>query len=290
MPRYLTESDVAALLTPAEAAAAVEQSFLRLARGEVDNPPRVRLPIPGGDFAVMPCVDRGLGLAGLKTYAWTPTASPFVVVLLRLEPAEIVAVVEADVLGQLRTAAASAVAAKYLARPGASSLGLFGCGRQAASHVAALRAALPSLDRVLVTCRTEASLTAFCEEHDCIAATPDDVAAADVVVTATTSPTPVVAGDRLVPGALVLAIGANDPDERELDDEALARCSSIYVDSLAQAKEEAGDLAGVDWSRVHELQDVVAGSLAGRGSDDEIVLFKSSGLAAWDLAVAARLV
>ena len=121
------------------AADAVEGSFARLARGEVDNPPRVRLAIPDGQFAVMPCVDRGLGLAGLKTFAWTPGGTPFLVVLMTIDEPEIVAVLEADTLGQLRTAAASAVAAKHLARAGAASLGVIGCGRQAASHVAALR-------------------------------------------------------------------------------------------------------------------------------------------------------
>ena len=162
MPAYLTEADVARVLTPAAAADAVEGSFARLARGEVDNPPRVRLPIPDGQFAVMPCVDRGLGLAGLKTFAWTPGGTPFLVVLMTIHEPEIVAVLEADTLGQLRTAAASAVAAKHLARAGASSLGVIGCGRQAASHVAALRAQLPSLQRVVVYCRDAGSRDAFC--------------------------------------------------------------------------------------------------------------------------------
>ena len=119
MPAYLTEADVARLLTPAAAADAVEGAFARLARGEVDNPPRVRLPIPEGQFAVMPCVDRGLGLAGLKTFAWAPGGTPFLVVLMTINEPEIVAVLEADTIGRLRTAAASAVAAKHLARAGA---------------------------------------------------------------------------------------------------------------------------------------------------------------------------
>jgi alanine dehydrogenase len=289
MPRYVTEAEVPDLLTPAAAADAVEESFRRLARGEVDNPPRLRLPIPGGEFAVMPCVDRGLGYAGLKTFAWTPGATPFVVVLLRLEPAELVAVVEADVLGQIRTAAASAVAARHLATTGARTLGVFGSGRQAASHVSALREALP-IERVLVHGRNPARVAAFCELHDCDAGSEEEVATADVVVTATTSAEPVLRGAWLQPGALVIAIGANDPSERELDDEVLSRASLLCVDSRAQAREEAGDLilAGVDWNGVHELQDVVAGSHAGREHDDDIVVFKSSGLAAWDIAVAAR--
>jgi ornithine cyclodeaminase/alanine dehydrogenase-like protein (mu-crystallin family) len=149
---YLTEDDVRALLSPAAARVAVEASLDRLARGVVDNPPRVRAQLPGGVFAVMPCVDRELGYAGLKTYAWLPGGTPFLVVLFSIERAELEAVVEADLLGQRRTAAASAVAAQRLARQDARTLGVFGCGRQAASHVVALREALPSLDHVLVHC------------------------------------------------------------------------------------------------------------------------------------------
>ena len=108
------------MLTPADARAAVQASFERLARGVVDNPSRVRAELPGGIFAVMPCVDHELGYAGLKTFAWLPGGTPFLVVLFSIERAELAAVVEADTLGQLRTAAASAVAAQLLARKGAT--------------------------------------------------------------------------------------------------------------------------------------------------------------------------
>ncbi len=290
MPVYVTEAEVAALLAPADARSAVHASFERLARGAVDNPPRVRAELPGGVFAVMPCVDHELGYAGLKTYAWLPGGTPFLVVLFSIERAELAAVVEADLLGQRRTAAASAVAAQFLARDGAATLGVIGCGRQAAAHVAALREALPSLERVLVHGRTDERLATFCAAHDCEAAMePRDAAECDVVVTATTATDPVLRGDWLRPGALVLAIGANDPKARELDNVVLERASFVCTDSRAQALDEAGDLidAAVE---VHELQDVVTGKLDGRASADDIVVFKSNGLAAWDLAVAARVV
>ena len=297
MPAYLTEADVARLLTPAAAAASVESSFSRLARGEVDNPPRVRLPIPDGQFAVMPCVDRGLGLAGLKTFAWTPGSSPFLVVLMTIDDPEIVAVLEADTLGQLRTAAASAVAAKHLARASANSLGVLGCGRQAAAHVVALRAQLPALERVVAYCRDDASRAAFCREHGCApASSAREAAECDVVVTATTSLAPVVEGEWLRDGALVVAVGANDPEARELDDRVLERAAAVYVDSRDQAREEAGDLIApaerglVRWEELIELQDVVAGNAPARVHEDDVLVFKSSGLAAWDLAAAACVV
>jgi ornithine cyclodeaminase/alanine dehydrogenase-like protein (mu-crystallin family) len=288
VPLYVTEAEVAELLTPADARAAVRASLERIARGVVENPTRVRAELPGGVFAVMPCVDHELGYAGLKTYAWLPGGASFLVVLFSIERAELTAVVEAGTLGERRTAAASAVAAQLLAREGAETLGVIGYGRQAASHVVALREALPSLERVLVSGPSEERRDAFCAEHGCEPAGPGEAAACDVVVTATTAKDPVVCGEWLHDGALVLAIGANDLASRELDDAVLERAAFVCTDSVVQARAEAGDLIGR--SDVHELHDVVSGKVDGRASDDEIVVFKSNGLAAWDLAAAARVV
>jgi ornithine cyclodeaminase/alanine dehydrogenase len=294
MPLYLTEADVAGLLSPAEAVAAVEECFRRLARDAVDNRPRARLPLEEGQYAVMACVDRELGFAGLKTYAWTTAGTAFAVVLFstagRLE-----AVIEADRLGQLRTGAASAVAARHLARDGAASLGVIGCGWQAESQVACIREVLPAIERVLVHCRNERRLGDFCEANACEPAGSHRVAAEqDVVVTVTTSRDPVLRGEWLRDGALVCAVGANDPSRRELDNVVLERAAFVCCDSREQAQLESGDLIepverGVlDWLEVHELQEVVAGEVQGRASPDDIVLFKSNGIAAWDLAVGAR--
>jgi len=288
VPLLVTEAQVAELLTPADAIAAVEASFERLARGAIENPPRVRATLPGGDFAVMPCVDHELGYAGLKSFVWLPGGTPFVIVLFSIEHARLEAIVEAEILGRLRTAAASAVAAKRLARAGASTLGVIGCGRQAAAHVAALRAALPSLERVVVSCRNQERLAAFCAEHDC---EPGDAATCDVVVTVTTADTPVLHGAQLRRGATVIGVGANDLSKRELDDDVLDRAAFICCDSIEQSRLEAGDLTlALATREVRELQDVVSGELRGRARDEDIVVFKSNGLAAWDLAAAARVV
>jgi ornithine cyclodeaminase/alanine dehydrogenase len=245
----------------------------------------------------MPCVDSELGYAGLKTYAWLPNGTPFLVVLFSIERAEIAAIVEADTLGQRRTAAASAVAAQRLARADAATLGVLGCGRQAASHVAALREALPSLARVVAYCRDDERLTAFCAQHGCEpAGSPREAAASDVIVTATTSQAPVLHGEWLQDGATVIGVGANDPASRELDDRVFERAAFVCTDSRAQARAEAGDLIGavgggiLDCAAVHELPGVVSGAVQGRRRDEDIVVFKSNGLAAWDLAAAARVV
>jgi alanine dehydrogenase len=296
MPLYLTEDDVAALLTPADAVEAIEHALGRIARGSVEDRPRIRIPIEEGEYAAMACADSELGYAGLKTYAWTETGTPFVVLLFAIgPPIAFAAVIEADRLGQLRTGAASAVAARHLARPGAASLGVLGCGRQAASHVACLRAALPGIERVAVYCRERSRLEQFCREHDCDPAESSrEAAGSDIVITATTSKDPVLRGEWLAEGALVCAVGANDPALRELDNVVIERAAFVCCDSLEQSQHEAGDLIepvarGVlDWLEVHELSELVSGELQGRAADSDIVLFKSNGIAAWDLAGGVR--
>ena len=291
MPLYLSERDIEALLTPAEAVPAIEASFRRLAAGVVENVPRRRVPLAGGAFALMAAADRELGYAGLKSYTVIEGKASFVVCLFELESGSLAAVIEADALGQRRTGAASGVAARYLARPGARSLGVIGCGWQAASQVDAIRATVPTIEHIVAYCRTPERLAAFCRTTGAEPAeTHRDAGAQDVVVTATTSADPVLRGEWLVDGAFVAAVGANDSRSRELDNVVLERATFVCCDSLEQAKLESGDLiepigGGVlDWLEVHELQEVVAGEVRGRQSDGDIVLFKSNGIAAWDVA------
>jgi len=294
VPLYLTEADVERLLAPVDAIAAVEGCFGRLARGEIQARPRVRQKADGGAFAVMSAVDHELKLAGVKSYAWVPSGTPFVVCLFDLERGELAAVIEADKLGQLRTGAASAVAAKNLARGDATTLGVLGCGWQAESQVLCIREALPTIERVVAYCRTEENLAKFCKTFKAEPGeTHRDAGEQDVVVTVTTSRDPVLRGEWLQPGALVCAVGANDRRARELDNAVLERASFVSCDSIEQAKLESGDLIEpveqgiLDWLEVHELQEVVAGEVHGRQSDDDIVVFKSNGIAAWDVAAGA---
>ncbi|HVA30486.1 MAG TPA: ornithine cyclodeaminase family protein [Gaiellaceae bacterium] len=297
MPLYITEREVADLLSPEDAVEAVEACFGRMAAGSVENRPRYRLGLEEGSLAVMAAADLGLGYAGAKVYAGFRDGARFVVLLFRTDSPELVAVIEADKLGQLRTGAASGVAAKYLARSGARSLGLIGCGWQAESQLAAIRAALPGLERVVAYCRNAERLAAFCEEHGAEQGESHrDAGECDVVVTVTTSKDPVLRGEWLRPGALVCAVGANDGRRRELDNAVLERAAFVCCDSRENAQLESADLiepiaSGVlDWLEVHELQAVVAGQVAGRQSDEDVVVFKSNGLAAWDIAAAAAVV
>jgi alanine dehydrogenase len=291
---YLTEAELGELLTPRDALDAVESCFIRQARGAVQNRPRTRIPLDDGVFALMAAADAELGLAGLKSYVWLPGGTPFVVVLFDTERAELAAVIEADKMGQLRTGAASGVAAAHLAKPDAKTLGVIGCGWQAETQIACIREAVATIERVVVYCRNEQRLEEFCAKVGAEAGeTHRDAGEQDVVVTVTTSKDPVLRGEWLQPGALVCAVGANEPNARELDNAVLERATFVCVDSLDQASLESGDLIepvaqGVlDWLEVHELHEVVAGEVRGRQSGDDIVVFKSNGIAAWDVAIGA---
>jgi ornithine cyclodeaminase/alanine dehydrogenase-like protein (mu-crystallin family) len=185
----------------------------------------------------------------------------------------------------------------HLSRDGAASLGVIGCGDQAETQVSCIRAALPGIDRVVAYCRTDRNLKAFCKR---VGAEPGeshrDAADQDIVVTITTSRDPVLRGEWLQPGSLVCAAGANNGTSRELDNVVLQRASFVCCDWLEQARIESADLiepveTGVlDWLEVHELHEVVGGELPGRQSPDDIVVFKSNGIAAWDVAIAVAAV
>ena len=297
MALYLREDEVLSLLSPQDAVQVVEGSLVRMASGSVEIAPRRRLRLEEGRLADMAASDLELGYAGAKTYASFASGVKFVVTLFATDRPELVAVLEADRLGRLRTGAASGVAAKHLARQGATTLGVLGCGAQAETQVACIRAAVPTIEHVVAYCRTEQSLQEFCKR---VGAEPAeshrDAAAHDVVVTITTSRDPVVRGEWLQPGALVCAAGANNGTSRELDNVVLERASFVCCDWLPQARVESADLiepveTGVlDWLEVHELQEVVSGELPGRQSDDDIVVFKSNGIASWDVAAAAAVV
>jgi ornithine cyclodeaminase/alanine dehydrogenase-like protein (mu-crystallin family) len=297
VPLYLSEDDVRSVVTPADAVAAVEGCFERMARGAVENAPRRRLRLDDGRLADMAAADVELGYAGAKVYAGFAEGAVFVVALFGAATPEVVALIEADHLGRLRTGAASAVAARHLGKSRATSLGVIGCGHQAETQVQCIRAAVPTIERVVAYCRTERALRAFC---DLVDAEPGeshrDPAEQDIVVTITTSRDPVLRGEWLRPGALVCACGANTSGARELDNVVVERAAFVCCDSKEQAALESSDLlepidsGTLDWLEVHELHEVVGGDVVGRQSDEDIVVFKSNGIAAWDVAIAAAAV
>jgi alanine dehydrogenase len=294
---FLSEQDIQELLSPGDAVEAVEASFVRMAAGTVEIAPRRRLRLHEGRFADMAASDLELGYAGVKAYGATAEGTAFVVALFAVDRPDLVALIEADHLGRLRTGAASGVAAKHLAREGAASLGVIGCGTQAETQVTCVRAAVPTIERVVAYCRTERNLREFCKRVGAEPAESNrEAAEQDLVVTITSSRDPVLRGEWLRAGALVCAAGANNSISRELDNVVLERAAFVCCDWKEQARIESADLIEpiqqrvLDWLEVHELHEVVTGELPGRQSPDDIVVFKSNGIAAWDIAIAAAAV
>ena len=300
MPLYLDESDVTGLITVDEAVPLIEDSFRSLAAGELRYLPRRKLAVDDGYLAVMSAVDDTRRVAGLKSYTVVDGRLSFVVCLFDLGSDDraggLAAVIEAQALSQIRTAAASAVAAQHLARPDATSLGLIGTGFQATAHVARDPRGRPDRRdrRRLVTQRADAATRSARTPARARPRAHRARPACDIVVTATTAKDPVLRGEWLREGALVIAIGANEPPARELDNVVLQRASFVCCDSLEQSRYEAADLiepvesGTLDWLEVHELQEVVTG-LPGRQADEDVVVFKSNGIAAWDVVLAAEL-
>ncbi len=302
MALLLKEADVESLLTMSLALETVEEAFRRQADGRAIVHPRRRLEFPDKAFLhYMAAGDTVSGHMGMKLYTSVRGALRFLVPLYAAQTGELLALVEADYLGQVRTGAASGIGTKYMARADARTLGIIGTGYQARTQVEAT-AAVRNLEHIRAFGRNAERLAQFCREMSArvgvtvtpASSTEEAVRDADIVVTATTASKPVLMGAWLAPGAHVNAIGANFPQKRELDDEAIRRAEIIAVDSAEQSKTEAGDLIQAfdgdlgRWSAVRELAEIVAGKAPGRTSARGVTLFKSNGIAIWDVAVAVR--
>jgi alanine dehydrogenase len=296
MALLLRESDVAHLLRMDDVLAAVEAGFRSMGEGRAVNRPRSRASISSRTLHVMHAAVPDIGAMGVKTYATAPRGTRFLALLYRMEDGELLAIIEADRLGQMRTGAASGVATRYLARPEAGTVGLIGAGWQARSQIQAIARVRP-VALVKVYSRSEQRREAFAEEMAAelgaeVVAVPnarEAVEDTDIVVTATTSREPVLSGAWLRPGTHVNAIGSNAASRQEIDAEAVRRSHLIAVDDLDQARIECGDLVALEragepiWDRVVELGAVVAGRAPGRQRPQDITLFESQGIAMEDV-------
>jgi alanine dehydrogenase len=302
MTLLLTEADVRSLLTMPIALEIVGESLREQGNGELILHPRRRIKLPDGALLhYMAAADPIHGYIGMKLYTVAQGVARFVIPLFRSTTGEMAALIEADALGQLRTGAATGVATKYLANQNARTAGIIGTGYQARTQLEAV-AAVRRLRSVRAFGRDPERREKFCREMTeriGVAVEPmnsgeETVRGADIVVTATSATKIVLEGAWLVPGMHINAMGANWPQKRELDAAAVDRASKIVVDSVEQSRMEAGDLIQAfaedetRWSAVQELSQIVAGKEPGRNSPDQITLFKSNGIATWDLAAAVR--
>lgn len=299
---YLTEADVGHLLDIRTAIDVVEDAFRHWAAGQVENVPRHRAAAPGVVLHTMSASAAYAGFVGWKCYATTRRSALFHVGLYDAETGQLAALIEADFLGQLRTGATTAVAAEWMAPRDATEVGLFGAGKQARTQLAAIAAVRP-LKRAFVYSRDEARRAAFAEEMserlnlEVLPVDRPQGASEELpmVITATSSATPVFDGGGLAEGALVCAVGSNWLNRAEIDATVIRRADNIVCDSVEACRHEAGDFRDAlqrglfDWSRAVNLADVVTGRATGRNSRESICLFKSVGLAIEDVALGAKL-
>jgi alanine dehydrogenase len=298
--RYFDDAAVVDALPTEDAIRLVEQSFRWLDSGEAINAPRRRSHAGRAELNVMWSLVPPVGLIGVKSYTVVRSdvsrGAEISLLLTDIDTGQLVAFVKADALGQIRTGAATAVAAGALARPESDVLALFGAGFQAESQLRSVAHVLGGLREVRVVGRDSARRDAFIHKMSaelgvyCVAADAQSaVIGADIIVTATGSTEPLFDGNLVSAGTFVAAVGSNAATKRELDGALLARASRIVVDDREVASFECGDLilTGIDPMEQSTLGEVLNRGAA-KCAADEIVVFESQGLAVQDVVCAAQ--
>lgn len=301
MPLLLNEDDVRQLLTMDLALEAVEEGLRKLALDEAVNNPRARSQTDHSMLHMLSASGKTLGFMGYKAYTTGRKGNHFHLGLFDGKTGALLALMQADYLGQMRTGAASGVATQYMARPDAEEVGLFGTGKQARTQLQAV-CKVRKIRHVHVYSPNEEHRRKFADEMTdvCqveIAPVPRPELAAedkDIVITATTSREPVLNGNWLAEGTHMNVIGSNFLGKAEVDAVAVRRCEVIVVDSKDQARIEAGDFVqaledgSIHWADVHELGQVIVGRYPGRAHSQDVTMFKSLGIAIEDIAVAGK--
>ena len=302
MALFLNEEDVRQLLTMPLTIEAVEEAHRELSLARAIDIPRQRTRLPQTALHILQGALPGRDAIGYKAYTSNRSGNRFLVHVFSAATGVLRVVVEANYLGMIRTGAASGVATKWLARPDAQVLGLFGAGWQAEGNLEAI-AAVRKLTRVKVFARNAERLAAFCAKMsdrlgiDVVpaASAEETVRESDIVSTVTTAASPLFDAAWLSPGTHINAAGSNSVIRREVGEDVIKLSRPIVVDSVDTALKEAGDLLpGLEKGRFNERQwvelgDVILGRHPGRSKAEDITLFESQGMAIQDIAVAARL-
>ena len=294
MALFLSNDDVRRLLPMNECVDALEDLFRQEARGLVDNRPRQRLRFPDSEFTatLMGGTVLGSEAHGLR--------HSNVTLLYHTKTGALDAVIEPGMMAWIRTGAASGLAAKYMSRPDASVVGVFGTGRQAVTQVEGICAVRP-VSLVKVYSRSAENRTKFAEQMrerlgvDIVpVGTPEEcVQGSHIVVTITSAREPVFDGNLLEPGTNVIAAGVNSWMKREVDETTIKRADVLAVDNLEQARLECGELIWAAergwfrWTRAVELHEIVSGRVNGYPSPEAITLFESQGIGTEDVAASA---
>jgi ornithine cyclodeaminase/alanine dehydrogenase-like protein (mu-crystallin family) len=295
----LNEDDVCGLLTMPAVIDAVEAGFRGLALEEAENIARRRCRSDHVVLHVLAGASKRAGYLGYKVYSTSRKGARFHVGLFDGRTGDLLALMQADHLGRVRTGAATGVATKYLARPDASTVGVYGTGKQARTQVEAVFA-VRNVKKVTVFSRSEENRRRFAEETNALFSvdvepvdSPERAARGqDIIITATSASEPVLRGEWIGDGAHLNVIGSNWLSKTEIDVATVRRTARVVVDSKEQAKLEAGDLVpavdagALEWPDVVELGHVIVGQSPGRLAPSEVTLFKSVGLGLKDVVTA----
>jgi ornithine cyclodeaminase len=294
-PIWISEADVVASLNVRDAIAAVERGLTAEAEGTSRSMLKTHVKWGAGNtLHALGAADTAAGMVGTKTWAHTAGGATPLLLLFDANGGALRAVIEAFALGQLRTAAVSGVATRWLAREDASALAIVGSGRQALGQVAAVLAVRPGCS-VRVFSPTATRRTAFAArvrdgfgiETMAAASVEEAVAGAAIVTLVTRAREPFLHAAMLATGAHVNAIGAITPDRVEFSADVFARCGIVAADSVPAAQHlsrEFQEHFGNDWSKVVSLSHIVADAFL-RPAGVDLTLFKAMGLGTADLAV-----
>jgi ornithine cyclodeaminase len=296
MVRYIREAEVRQILAMPKVVERVEQAFRDRALGKAFDIPRRRTLQPGGHLHVLQAAAPELNLIGFKAYYLKPDARTFFLHLINHQRGNQEALIEADWLGRIRTGAATGVATNYLARKNAAVVACFGTGRHGQTQLEGV-AAVRKLREARAFGRNRQRQQQFCELMTQKLGIPvrpvhseaEAIDGADIINVMTRSDTPLFDGALLKPGQHINAAGANALDRREIDLQTIKRCDVIAVDSREVAKGECGDLLPaieqglLYWENIPDLGEIILGRRPGRGSDEQITLFESHGMAMQDV-------
>lgn len=301
-PLWIGEDEAAGLLSLEDAIDVLADAYRLQAAGSAASMRRAHLREGDAILHAVGGTIAGDGVTGTKTWAYTPGGASPLLVLFSLADGRVLGVVEAFALGQMRTAATSGLGTRALARDDAATLALLGTGKQALAQARAVACVRPIAGvrlfgrdpgrRAALAERLRDVLGAEVSEHGDVAGA---VRGADVVTAITRAAEPLVTADLLEPGMHVNAVGAIVPTRRELDAAAVGRCDVIVADSVAQARDDAGELrAAVDagalaWERVRGLEAVVDGRPGDVRRPADITLFKALGVGLSDVALGAEI-
>ena len=299
MPLVLNDADVRALMSMSDCVGVMEDAFNQAADGKVWNRPRSRIRMPRGFHHLMAAYLADSEVFGLKTYTSFRSGTRFTTMLYDSNNGDLLAMVQGPRIGQLRTGAVSGVATKHMSRANSSTVGIIGAGFQSRGQLEGVCDVRDIASAKIFDVSEENSQKMADEMGDSLGiqmsvagSAEEAVTDVDIIITMTTARTPVLFGDWLKEGQHINAAGSNHWIRQEVDDNVIRKADRIVADSIEDAQIESGDLlfpierGRVMWSAIRELSDVVCGHITGRGSDQEITLFESQGVAITDVAAA----